>query len=68
MIMEDRNMTRREVAEYLRVSDDTVYRLLKSGGILGFKAGFQWRIKESELKKYELNMGNDQQTSTSLSD
>lgn len=61
--MPDKHLTLQEVASRLRVSDDTIYRLLKRGEIRGFKVGLQWRIKESELDKFSFGMSNAQQQS-----
>lgn len=40
-----------EVARKLQVSDETIYRWLKSGNLKAVKIGGQWRIKESELRR-----------------
>ena len=32
---------------------DTVYDLLRSGRLRGFKAGSQWRVSASQVEKYE---------------
>ena len=39
-------MTVREVAEYLKVKDRTIYRLVANGGIPGFKVGGSWRFRK----------------------
>jgi len=36
--------TAREVGQYLKLSDSTVYKLAASGEILGFKIGDSWRF------------------------
>lgn len=41
-----------EVAEYLRVSKETVIRLIKSNKLKGIKIGTQWRIKEEDFLSY----------------
>lgn len=41
-----------EIASMLRVSNATVYRLLESGQLQGFKVGTQWRIKQSSLERF----------------
>lgn len=40
-----------EVAEYLKVSEQTVYRLMRNGKITTIKIMGSTRIKESELIK-----------------
>ena len=37
-------LTVREVAEYLRVPEKTVYQLVRSGELPAFKAGRHWRV------------------------
>jgi excisionase family DNA binding protein len=59
----DKQLTLQEVASRLRVSDDTIYRLLKKGGMNGFKVGLQWRINESELARFMDDMSNKQNRS-----
>ena len=44
-------MTAHEVADYLRVSPSTIYRLLKSGELRGFKVG-DWRFSRASIDRY----------------
>ncbi|MFQ5813058.1 MAG: helix-turn-helix domain-containing protein [Anaerolineae bacterium] len=44
-------MTPSEVAEYLRVSQPTIWRWCESGKLPAFKIGHTWRIKRDELEK-----------------
>ena len=37
-------LTVREVADYLRVPEKTVYQLVRSGKLPAFKAGRHWRV------------------------
>jgi len=41
-----------EVAEVMRVSNMTVYRLIKSGQLAALRVGKNYRIRESDLQKY----------------
>ena len=41
-----------EVAEVLRVSNMTVYRLIKSGELPALRVGKNYRIRESELEAF----------------
>lgn len=41
-----------EVADYLRVTKTTVYRLLRRGGIPATKVGNQWRFDSSAIDKW----------------
>jgi excisionase family DNA binding protein len=45
-------MTVREVADYLRVSVKTIYRLLKQGRIPGTKVGNQWRFNKTAIDEW----------------
>lgn len=42
-------MTVKEVAEYLRVNQRTVYRLATDRKLPGFKVGATWRFKRSDI-------------------
>jgi excisionase family DNA binding protein len=42
-------MTVKEVAEYLRVNQRTVYRLAVDRKFPGFKVGATWRFKRSDI-------------------
>lgn len=51
-------MTIKEVAEYLKLTEKTAYRLAAEGKVPGFKVGGSWRFKRSEIEKWidaELN-------------
>lgn len=45
-------LTVQDVAERLKLTDVTIYRLLKSGQIPGFKVGASWRIDDKDLNTY----------------
>ena len=45
-------LTVNEVANILRVSNMTVYRLVKSGQIPAIRVGKNYRIKESDVSAY----------------
>ena len=42
-------MTLPEVAEYLQVSRDLIYRLAQKGKIPASKVGNQWRFKQEKI-------------------
>lgn len=52
MDADDRLLTVREVADAMRVSQMTVYRLIKSGELPAIRVGRNFRIRESELDRY----------------
>ncbi len=48
----DRLHTVAEVAEHMRVSNMTVYRLIKAGAIAAVRVGKSYRIRQSDLDAY----------------
>jgi len=42
-------MTLEEVADYLRLSKDTVYRLANTGKLPASKVGNQWRFRRDDV-------------------
>ncbi|ACR12484.1 helix-turn-helix domain-containing protein [Teredinibacter turnerae] len=50
--MSDPILTIKDVADYLKVNERTIYRLAASGDLPGFKVGNSWRFKQSELEQY----------------
>jgi len=45
-------MTVPEVAQYLGCHQTTIYKLIKSFQLPGFRLGFDWRFRRSEIEKY----------------
>ena len=45
-------LTVAEVADVLRVSDMTVYRLIKAGELPALRVGKNYRIREDDLERY----------------
>jgi len=41
-----------EAARYLKVHEQTIYSLLRSGRLKGVKVGQQWRIHKEDLDEY----------------
>ena len=52
MAGEHRLLTVREVAETMRVSNMTVYRLIRAGELPAIRVGKHFRIRENELGEY----------------
>ena len=52
MAGEHRLLTVREVAETMRVSNMTVYRLIRAGELPAIRVGKHFRIRENELNAY----------------
>ena len=44
-------ITAKEVGQYLKLSESTVYKLASSGEIPGFKVGDSWRFDMEEIQK-----------------
>lgn len=45
-------LTVREVATLMRVSNMTVYRLIKSGSLKAVQVGNRYRVKEEDVHQY----------------
>lgn len=45
-------LTVSEVADLMRVSNMTVYRLIKSGSLAAIRVGKNYRIRESDVNRY----------------
>ena len=44
--------TVKQVAFYLRINPKTVYELVNSGELPGFKVGGSWRFKRADIKQW----------------
>ncbi len=51
-VMGERLLTVSEVASVMRVSNMTVYRLIKSGQLSAIRVGKNYRIRETEVDRY----------------
>lgn len=50
--MNEKILTIKEVASYLKVTEKSIYRLLSQGKFPGFKVGGTWRFKQSEIERW----------------
>lgn len=50
--MNDEVLTIREVAEYLKVNEKTVYGLAQQNRIPAFKVGGQWRFRRGDIQSW----------------
>jgi excisionase family DNA binding protein len=50
--LSDRLLMVREVAELMRVSNMTVYRLIKAGDLPAIRVGKNFRIRRSDVESY----------------
>jgi len=48
-VAEDRLMTVKQLADYLRVNDRTVLKLVSDGTLPGVKVGNQWRFRKAMI-------------------
>ncbi len=42
----------KQAQEILRISERTVFRLIKDGELMGFKVGREWRFEPSDIDAY----------------
>lgn len=49
--MTDEILTLKEVAQYLKMTEKTAYRLVAEGKLPGFKVGGSWRFRKDEVEK-----------------
>jgi|TARA_R110002167_G_scaffold366428_1_gene596652 excisionase family DNA binding protein len=52
MTMTEQIMTLKEVAQYLKLTEKTAYRLAANKKLPGFKVGGSWRFKMSDLEAW----------------
>jgi len=55
--MNDRWMTVHEIADYLHVSHDMIYRLAQNGRIPASKIGGRWRFKRDLIDHWMASQG-----------
>lgn len=53
-------MTTKEVAEYLGISQPSVYKLIQNGAISGWKSGRRWEFFKSEIELWKQKNLSDQ--------
>ena len=68
MNMQNRWMTLQEVAEYLQLSKDLIYRLAQSGRIPASKVGSRWRFRRERVDHWMEGMAVDTNASGSNED
>lgn len=55
-------MTVKDVADYLKINERTVYRMAAAGSIPGFKVGASWRFKLTEIEEWIKEQHNNAAT------
>lgn len=58
--MMDNLLTVKEVAALLRVSAQTLYKMLENGGIPAVKVGSQWRFEREKVRAWLETRGANQ--------
>jgi len=56
----ERLLTVTEVAQYLRLSNMTVYRLIRQGQLPAMRVGRSWRVREDDLTEFLAHAEHDQ--------
>lgn len=54
-------ITIKEVSDYLKVAEKTVYRMAAEGKIPAFKVGGSWRFRRHEVQEWLENQRNNKQ-------
>ena len=49
---DDGILTIQEVADYLKLTERTSYRLVQDGKVPGFKVGSSWRFKRADIERW----------------
>lgn len=52
LTMTEEVMTLREVAQYLKITERTLYRLVQEGKVPAFRVGNAWRFRRSDLDRW----------------
>jgi excisionase family DNA binding protein len=55
-------LTVNDLARYLKVNPSTVYRLLKTGKLPGFRVGSDWRLSKEEVERWLVELEKKQGT------
>lgn len=58
--MNEKWLTVKDVAEYLQLSADQIYRLAQQGKIPAFKVGARWRFKREKIDEWVEKQGAGQ--------
>jgi excisionase family DNA binding protein len=45
------NVTAKELGQYLKLSESTIYKLASNGGVPGFRLGDSWRFDMEEIQQ-----------------
>lgn len=59
--MADEILTMLEVADLLKINEETAYKLASAGKIPGFKVGGSWRFERKEIARWITRKVEEQQ-------
>ena len=62
--MGDQILTVKEVAEYLKINERTVYRMATANKLPAFKVGGSWRFKQAEIERWIKEQSNSKSSNT----
>ena len=62
--MGDQILTVKEVAEYLKVNERTVYRMATASKLPAFKVGGSWRFKQADIERWIKEQSNNKSGNT----
>lgn len=62
--MGDQILTVKEVAEYLKIHERTVYRMATANKLPAFKVGGSWRFKQAEIERWIKEQSNSKSSNT----
>lgn len=60
--MMDEVLIIQEVANYLKLTEKTAYRLAAEGKLPGFKVGGSWRFKQIDIEQWIIEQKNSQKS------
>ena len=60
ILMPENYLTLKDVAELLKLSEKTIYRLAQQGEIPAFKVGGSWRFRASDIQQWVAKQIEDQ--------
>ena len=64
--MADEILTLQEVANYLKLTEKTAYRLAAGSQLPGFKVGGSWRFKRADIEQWIVEQKNSQKSKRQL--
>ena len=57
----DEVLTMKEICDLLQVNQSTVYKLVRRGGIPGFRVGSDWRFRRDVIERWMTEQSMDGQ-------